>query len=151
MATVALSGADTLSINGHVFADFADGDVTTLTFPNELMTVKTGKNGNSLYGVNSSGQQAQLEIKLIRGSADDKFLNGLNALQRNNPALFPLMIGEFVKKIGDGLGALTNDTYILSGGVFMKNPEAKSNVEGDTDQSTVTYTTMFSYAPRALT
>lgn len=151
MPTVSMSGADTLTINGRVFADFADGDVAVLTFPNDIANVKTGKNGNSVYGLNESGKNAELKIKVIRASADDKFLNGVLAQQQNNFAGFPLMIGQFVKKIGDGQGNISSDTYVCSGGVFTKQVEAKSNVEGDTEQSTSTYTVKFSNAPRAIT
>ena len=40
MTAVAMSGADTLSLNNHVFADFADGDVAVLTFPNDIANLK---------------------------------------------------------------------------------------------------------------
>lgn len=151
MGSVAMSGSDTLSLNNHVFADFADGNVAELKFPNDIASVKTGKNGNSIYGLNETGKNAELVIKLLRGSADDKFMNGLLAAQQNNFAAFPLMIGQFVKKIGDGRGNITSDTYVCGGGVFTKIPEATSNVEGETEQSTVSYTIKFSNAPRALT
>lgn len=151
MGSVAMSGSDTLSINNYVFADFADGNVAELTFPTEIATVKTGKNGNSIYGLNETGRQAELKIKVLRASADDKFLNSLLAQQQNNFAGFPLMIGQFIKKVGDGQGNITSDTYVCSGGVFTKQVEGKTNVEGDTDQSTSTYTIRFSNAPRAIT
>ncbi len=151
MGSVAMSGSDTLSINNYVFADFADGDVAELTFPTEIATVKTGKNGNSIYGLNETGRQAELKIKVLRASADDKFLNSLLAQQQINFAGFPLMIGQFIKKIGDGQGNITSDTYVTSGGVFSKQVDGKTNVEGDTAQSTSTYTIRFSNAPRAIT
>lgn len=151
MSTVAMSGSDTLMINNRIFSDLADGDCIDLTFPSDIAQVKTGKNGNSIYGLNETGKQCEVKIKLIRGSADDKFLNALMAQQQANFAGFTLMLGEFVKKIGDGQGNITNDTYIMSGGVFTKQLEGKDNVEGNTDQSTVMYTLKFSNAPRVLT
>ncbi len=151
MPAIALSGADTISINNHIFADLADGNAVELTFPNEIANVKTGKNGNSLYGLNESGRQSELKIRVLRASADDKFLNNLLAQQQNNFSGFPLMIGNFVKKIGDGKGNVTSDTYITSGGVFTKQVEAKMNVEGDTEQSVSIYTMKFSNTPRAIT
>jgi hypothetical protein len=151
MATVALSGADTITINNRILADLADGDIAVLTFPNEIAQVKTGKNGNSIYGLNESGKQSELVLRLIRGSADDKFMNGLLVNQQSNFAGFALMIGELVKKIGKGDGTISSDIYILSGGVFTKQVEAKVNVEGDTDQSVSVYTMKFSNAPRAIT
>lgn len=149
--TVALSGNDTVLINNRVLSDFADGDYAAMTFPNEIASVKTGKNGNSIYGLNTTGKQCDFVLRLIRGSGDDKFLNGLLANQQSNLPGFVLMNGEFVKQIGDGTGAIKNDTYIMSGGVFTKQVEAKGNVEGDTEQSVSVYHLKFSNAPRVIT
>lgn len=151
MASVAMSGNDVITINNTVLADLADGDCVMLDFPNEIASVKTGKNGNSIYGLNESGKQATLRLRVIRGSADDKFLNSLLTQQNANFAGTVLVIGEFVKLIGDGKGNITNDTYITSGGVFAKQVPGKSNVEGDSAQSVAEYEIRFSNAPRALT
>ena len=148
---VALSGDDTIVINNRTFADLADGDIGVLEYPNEIASVKTGKNGNSIYSLNESGKQADLSIRVLRASADDKFLNNLLALQLRSFASFVLMAGEFIKKVGDGQGNIANDTYIASGGIFTKIPGAKSNVEGDSEQSVVVYNLKFSNAPRTLT
>ncbi len=151
MPTVALSGADTITINNHVFADLADADCVELTFPNDIAAVKTGKNGNSIYGLNESGKQAEVKIKVLRGSTDDKFMNALLSQQQLNFAGTVLLIGQFIKKIGDGQGNITSDTYVMSGGVFTKQVEGKTNVEGDTAQSIAVYTIKFSNSPRTLT
>lgn len=151
MGAVALSGSDTININNRVLVDLADGNCAELTFPNDIANVKTGKNGNSIYGLNESGKQAELKLRILRGSADDKFLNNLLAQQQANFAGTILMIGQFIKKIGDGLGNITSDTYITSGGVFTKQIEAKTNVEGETEQSISIYTIKFTNAPRVLT
>lgn len=151
MATVSLSGADTISINGRVLADLADANCVELTFPNDIAAVKTGKNGNSLFALNESGRQCEMKLRLMRGSADDKFMNGLLSLQQSNFSGFPLIVGNFVKKLGDGAGNVTSDTYIASGGVFTKQVEAKMNVEGDTEQSIAMYTMKFTNTPRAIT
>lgn len=151
MSTIALSGSDTITMNNRNFADLADGNCVELTFPNDIANVKTGKNGNSIYGLNESGKQCEVKLRVIRGSADDKFLNNLLVQQQSNFAGFPLMTGQFIKKIGDGAGNITSDTYIMSGGVFTKIPEAKTNVEGETEQSIAIYTLKFSNAPRTLT
>lgn len=151
MPTVAMSGNDTISINNRIFADLADADVVTLTFPNDISTLKVGKNGNALYGLNEDGRQCEVVIRLIRASSDDKFLNSLLALQQANFPAFPLMIGEFTKRVGDGQGNITGDVYVMSGGIFIKPVESTSNVEGDTDQSLSIYTIRFANAPRAIT
>lgn len=151
MGSVALSGNDTININNRVLTDLADGNCVELTFPNDIANVKTGKNGNSIYGLNTSGKQCELKLRILRGSNDDKFLNNLLAQQQNNFAGTVLLIGQFIKKIGDGAGNITSDTYITSGGVFTKQVEGKTNVEGETDQSIAMYTIKFSNAPRVLT
>lgn len=151
MATISMTGSDTIKINNRILADLADGDAVALTFPNDIAQVKTGKNGNAIYGLNESGRQCEMVLRLIRGSADDKFMNNLLATQQLNFASFILMIGEFVKRVGDGLGVVASDTYINSGGVFTKGVEAKSNVEGDTEQSVSIYHIKFSNSPRVIT
>jgi hypothetical protein len=151
MGTVAISGSDTIQINNYVFADLADGNCVELTFPNDIASVKTGKNGNSIYGLNESGKQCDVKMRVLRASADDKFLNSLLAQQQNNFAGFPLMIGQFIKKIGDGQGNITSDTYVMSGGVFSKQVEGKTNVEGESEQSIAIYSIRFSNSPRAIT
>jgi len=151
MALAALSGNDTVIVNNRVFSDFADGNIVELTFPSDIAQVKTGKNGNSIYGLNTTGQQCEVKVRLIRGSSDDQFLNNLLVNQQQNFAGFSLMIGEFIKKIGDGAGNITSDTYILSGGIFQKQVEATSNVEGDSAQSVSVYMMKFSNSPRAIT
>lgn len=151
MSTVAMSGNDTIILNNRIFSDLADGNCAELSFPNEVANLKTGKNGNSIYGLNETGKQAGFKLRVIRGSADDKFLNNLFSLQNQNFAGFVLLTGEFIKRIGNGLGAITNDTYIVSGGIFTKGIEAKSNVEGDSEQSVAVYEFKFANAPRAIT
>jgi hypothetical protein len=150
MATVSMTGSDTIKINNRILADLGDGDVAALTFPNDIAVVKTGKNGNSIYGLNESGRQCEIVLRVVRGSGDDKFLNNLLAQQNNDFAGFVLMIGELTKRVGDGTGNVQNDIYILSGGVFSKQTEAKSNVEGDTEQSLSVYHMKFANAPRVI-
>lgn len=151
MASVALSGQDTIILNNQVLTGLADGDCVMLEFPNEIATVKIGKNQNAIYGFNAQGQLANVKIRLVRGSADDKFLNSLLTQQQQNFSGSVLLIGEFVKLIGDGAGNVINDTYILSGGIFDKQIMAKSNVEGDAAQSVSEYEIKFAAAVRAIT
>ncbi len=151
MPSVSLSGSDTININNQVLANLADGNCVELTFPTDIANVKTGKNGNSIYGLNESGKQCEVKLRILRASADDKFLNNLLQQQNANFAGTVLLIGQFIKKVGDGQGNITSDTYVLSGGVFIKQVEGKTNVEGEVDQSVAMYTIRFSNAPRALT
>lgn len=150
MGQVALSGKDTIKINDRILNDLVDGDCVALTYPNDLTEIKTGKNGNSIYAFNNTGRQVDVVLRILKGSADDKFLNELLGVFKNDPPVFVLMSGEFVKKIGDGSGSTVSDTYSLSGGVFKKNVESKENAEGDTEQSVSIYTLGFSNAPRTI-
>lgn len=148
--SLSLTGNDTLKLRDRVFADFADGDYATLTFPNDIAALKTGKDGNTIYALNETGRQAELVLRVLRGSSDDKFLQNILASQKNDFSGFVTLEGELVKRVGDGQGNITSDTYLLTGGVFTKNVEVKSNAEADTDQSVSVYTIHFGNNSRTL-
>jgi hypothetical protein len=150
MALIASSGNDSLTISNYIFQGLADGNVIELTFPNDIAAIKVGKNGNAMMALNESGQVADAVIRVIRGSADDQYLLGLQTSQNNNFAGFVLMQGTFVKSMGDGAGNILSDTYVLAGGVFSKLTEAKSNVEGDTEQNVAIYHLKFAQAIRII-
>lgn len=147
----ALTGKDTIKLNDRILAEFADGDVALLDHPNDQVTVKTGKDGNSIYAYNNSGRQVDLTLRLVRGGADDRWLNNLNALFSNDPASFVLITGEFIKNVGDGKGKVTSEIYTLSGGAIKRRPNVKDNSDGDTEQAVVVWHLVFSNAPRSLT
>lgn len=150
MATQSLTGNDTISIDNIPLVDLGDGDVGSLTYPNELVGVKTGKNGNSIFALNETGDQADLVLRVLRGSKDDKTLNSRLVSMKADFASFVTITGQVIKKVGDGKGNVTNDIYDLSGGVFSKRVETTSNVEGNTDQSLAIYNIKFTNSPRSL-
>jgi hypothetical protein len=145
-----LTGKDTIIINGQILNDLADGDCANLEFPNVLTQLKTGKDGNTLYGFNHSGRQCKLTLRIVRGSFDDKYLNQQLSLYKNNPAGFTLLNGVLTKNVGDGQGNITSDIYTLSGGTFEKETQVKENAEGETEQSVAIWNLMFSNAPRSI-
>ena len=149
MQTFSLTGNDTIQIGGRVLKDFGDGAVAKLSFDNDLVVVKTGKNGNSIFNLQASGQQAKVELRVLRGSSDDAFLNASLAEMRNDLPSYELLDGYFVKRIGDGNGNITYDTYLLAGGVFTRLPEAEENVDGATDPAISMYRFTFANAKRA--
>ncbi len=150
MDVVSLTGADTAVIAGRVLTDFGDGDNVDLKFPNELATCKAGKNGNAIFAANAMGVVSEVTIRILRGSNDDKFLNALLAQQKADFAAFVLLDGQFVKRVGDGASNVTSDTYIFAAGIFSKQVEAKSNVEGDTEQSLSIYNLKFANNDRSI-
>lgn len=148
MPIFAVTGSDTLVINGNVFTDLATDDVTTIELPNDLANVKTGKGGNSLIAFSPQGFNANLTLKVIRGSADDQFMNNIVSSMAKNFVATPLLAGSFTKQIGDGSGALINDVYKLAGGVISKIPAAKDNAAGDPEQSSTLYNIKFTNCSR---
>jgi hypothetical protein len=75
----------------------------------------------------------------------------LLAQQNANFAGTVLLTGTFIKKLGDGAGNITSDTYVLAGGIFQKIPEGKTNVEGETEQSVAIFMIKFASAVRIIT
>lgn len=150
MGTFSLLGNDTIKVGERIFSDFGSGEVAKISYATELATVKTGKNGNTIFVQNAAGFQASLEIKVIRGSGDDKFLQSLLTLYRSNPTGFVLQNAELSKKIGDGTGKVSADTYILTGGIPTKQVEVTVNTEGDVEQAVSSYTWVFAVSDRAI-
>jgi hypothetical protein len=150
MATIILTGSDTIQINDRVFVDIADAEVATLSFPNELVGTKIGKNGNSIFALNETGKEASLELRVLRASSDDKFLNSLKLDMERDFSAFTVLGGEITKRMGDGAGNVSRDIYTLSGGIFKQSIDVASNVEGDTEQAISLYRFTFTNAPRAI-
>jgi hypothetical protein len=150
MTTFNVTSNDTLTIDGRVMVDFADDDVTSITFPTELVTRKTGKNGNTIFAKNAAGENADVTVRLMRGSSDDVFLSKKVASNLGDFTSLVLSKGTFVKRLGDGAGSVKSDTYTLAGGVIAKNVDGKENVSGDTSQGVVIYTIRFASAKRVM-
>jgi len=149
--SVSMNGSDTIILDTRIMKDFGDGDTTVLTFPNNVVEAKRGKNGNVLFALNSTGKVANVVVRVLLGSDDDKYLNSRLQEYLNDPAAFILFSGEFIKRSGDGAGNVTNIVYQLSAGAIQKMVEGKENVEGDTEQAIAIYTMVFANGDRALT
>lgn len=150
MATISLTGADTIKLNQRLLTDFPDGDVAKLTYEADNVTMAVGKNGNTIIVANESGRKAKLELRVMRGSKDDEYLNSQQTLQNTNLPATVLASGLIAKTIGDGSGNLTFDQYSLVAGVFTKIPEVTSNVQGEKEQAVTVYMMEFSGAVRSL-
>lgn len=150
MAIQTVTSNDTLTLNGNVFNDLAFDDVSRINFPNDLVTVKTGKNGNSAYALNTPGYNCDLEIRLLRGSADDQFMAALIVQPGSDFPSTQLLNGTFVKRLGDGQGSVVSDVYTLSGGVVRRIPDGKENVSGDTEQAVAHYMVKFASGVRII-
>lgn len=133
--SVSLTGNDVLTLNGRVFTDFANNAIATLTFDADLVTVQTSKDGNIVYALNEAGKSASLTLRLILGSSDDRYMNSLLASLRRDMSSFVLILGSFVKRVGDGKGNVKNVIYNVTGGIITKIPGASMNTTGDVEQS----------------
>lgn len=149
MSTYALTGKDTIIINDIPLTDFADGDIGNLEIPNNLFAMQTGKDGNTIFALDESGQNATLTVRILMSSNDDKRLNGLIP-KSDSFAETILMTGAVVKQVGDGQGNVSYNTYTLAGGMIQKKPNIKTNVNGDTTQAVVEYSIMFANGNRAI-
>lgn len=149
MNSFSLTGNDTIQLFGRVLRDFADGNVASMEFPNELIAVRNGKNGNAIFNLNAQGQQGVLTVRVLRASPDDAFLNDLLVRMEQDLPSFELGDGYFVKRVGDGQGNVTSDTYLATGGAFQKKVPVAENVEGATDPAVSVYVLIFSNVDRA--
>jgi len=150
MGSVSLTGKDTVMVDARIFSDQADGDCGSLEFPNDIVTVKTGKNHNRIFAYNATGETCNLTLRLIRGSADDKYLLSRFYEYKNDPPEFVLMTCQITKRAGDGKGKVTADTYSLGGGIITKLPAVKENMEGDTEQAVSIWVITFTNSDRAI-
>jgi hypothetical protein len=151
MAVYALTGNDTLIINERVIKDLADGSTINITLDNDSVGMSTGKDDNTVFSDNRQGSNATLELRLIRGSAQDIYFNGLSIQQSRDLPAFSLMKGSFTKRIGDGYGNVKFDNYVLLGGVFTKRmPQVNENLNGETDQGVSVYNIKFAIGSRSL-
>lgn len=149
MALYTLTGDDVIIINDIPLNDFPDNDIATLELPNNLMEISTGKDGNTIFALNESGNNATLTVRVLMSSATDKRLNGLIPPSEGF-ARYVLLNGSVVKQVGDGAGNVSYNTYLLSGGMVQKKPAIKSNVNGDTQQAVIEYVIQFANAARAI-
>lgn len=139
---------DTLTLFDRVISDLADDDVSTITFPNDAVKVKTGKNKNTIFSRDETGNNANLVLRLVRGSSDDQFMQTQLQAQNSNFVGVELANGEFVKHLGNGQGQSVRDVYTLLGGVFTRQVDGKENTSGDTEQAVSIYNMTFASAKR---
>lgn len=149
MSTYALTGDDSIIINDIPLTDFANNDIGTLDIPNNMFEMQTGKNGNTIFALDESGNNATLTVRVLMSSGDDRRLNGMIPVS-NGFAQTVLATGSVVKQIGDGAGNVSYNTYMLAGGMVQKKPSIKSNVNGDSDQAVVEYVIQFAQANRGI-
>lgn len=126
---------------------FADGDYARVTFPNDIMNFTIGKNRNMLAAYNALGNLAELELRLLRGSTEDKFLNENFPRFSTDAPDFNFLKVIIQKDLGvvdkSGEKQKIEEKYTLNNGIISKAPEIISNVSGSTDQGVVVWQIRF--------
>jgi hypothetical protein len=145
---IALTGKDTIAIDEIPFVNFGPGDVFTGEFPNNVSTVEIGKNGNIAAALNANGQTFEVVLRVLRGSPEDIYLTQREAEYLNDPPSFETYTGNFVKRIGDGSGAVQGDNYAAIFGLPKKLPMVKENTAGDITQAIAEHYITFGSAIR---
>lgn len=140
MTQFVLTGDDSLIIDDiDINKDFPNGDTAVIEFQNNLAGMATGKDLNTVFAKDESGNNFRMTIRVLRNSKSDIYLNGKQILQTEDFPAFVLLTGSFSKRLGDGLGNVTYDGYTLNGMIFEKKVPAKANLNGDTEQGVSTY------------
>ena len=151
----AYTGQDIIKITYNavtrILQDIADNDVITITYPNDLSTISTGKNGNSLGAHNEQGRIAEHGLRIVKGSDDDKFLNSIISDWLNKSDNFSPFNMEFTKVIKDGTGKTSFDTTDLFFGLPVKQVEVSSNLAGETEQVVSVYNFRYGNSKRSIT
>lgn len=145
----AYTSHDIIELDGEVLTNLGDGDTATVTYPNDVMGMKTGKNGNTVAAHNEMGREADITVKVVKGSPEDKKLNSKLVKWKNRSDDFEPINGTFTKVIHTDTG-VTNEVTSLKFGIPTKCVETKENVEGDTEQCFSVYSIRFGDSERAL-
>ena len=149
MAVFSITGDDTITINGRGLNDFAVADTVNITYDEDRLNMKTGKNLNSIITENTPGRNAMCEVRLLRNSGDDQFLQNYLNQQEQDIAASLLLNGTAVKRTGDGQGNTINEVMNMQGGIIRRNPGTKGNADGDIEQGVVIYMMKFAYVTRS--
>lgn len=153
--STALTGKDTVILTPaggafQILKDLANGDTVNIDYANNLIEAVVGKNGNTIFAFNSTGKTVIVTIRIILGSTDDKFFNNQLNLYLQDQAAYPLITGEFIKRVGDGAGNVSSIVYKMDGGAIQKMPVVKENVEGDIEQAVTIWTMVFANTSRII-
>ena len=151
MTQFVLTGDDSLIIDDlNVNKDFPNGDTSVIDFQNNLAGMATGKDLNTIFAKDESGNNFRLTVRVLRNSKSDIYLNGKQILQTGDFPAFTLLTGSFSKRLGDGRGNVTYDGYTLNGMIFEKKVPAKANLNGDTEQGVSQYVLIGAAGQRTL-
>lgn len=145
----AYTGQDIIKFNDRILKDFANGDVAFISYPNDLHGMNNGKNGNSMAAHNEQGNIAELQLRVIKGSPDDKYLNSTVISWKSRSTSFKPASAELTKIISVD-GGVTNEVTTLGFVIPTRSVETKTNTDGDTEQVVSVYSFRAGTSQRAL-
>lgn len=137
-------------INDRMMADYAKGDVVTISFENNLSSQGNGKNGNSLAAHVEDGQIALVTLRLVMNSPDDKYLNTIFQQWQSHDPNFTPMTGSFTKNTVNEQKQRSSSSVECNFGFPVKRVEQKENTDGDLEQVTAVYSIRFSRSQRVI-
>ena len=143
-------GSATIIINGRTLSDFGFGTVAEITCPNQIAGMDIGKDFNTVFSLQPAGSQADLKIKIIKGSKDDVFLNSLYESFKDSFESSIAITGSFISRVGDGNGNVITTAWVLNGGIPTTHPADKYDVAGDREQALMGYSFSFARGIRTL-
>lgn len=133
-----------------ILSDFADGTVAELAAPNELSTITTGYNGNSLGSHNEPGRQRDLTLRLVKGSNDDKRLNKAYNMWKNRDMRFRPLKMSFTKYVAHSDDSITVDTVECFFGLPAGQPGQMHDTAGNNEQVISIYSIRFGNSERSM-
>lgn len=145
----AFTANDIIEVDDELVTALANGDCAIITYPNDKMGMVTGKGGNTVGAHNEMGREADLVLRVVRGSPDDKRLNSRIIEWESRSENFKPITATFTKVIVVD-GGIANEVTTLKFGLPTKGVETRENVEGDTEQVIAIYNIRFGDSKRAL-
>lgn len=143
-------GSATVIINGRTLSDFGFGNVVDITCPNAIAGLDIGKDFNTVFSLEPAGSQADVKIKIIKGSKDDVYLNSLYESFKTTFESAIAITGSFISRVGDGNGNVITTAWVLNGGIPTNHPADKYDVSGDREQALMEYSFSFARGIRTL-
>lgn len=127
MANILYDAANTtVTLNGKVFTDLAQGDAVKIEFPNDKSSKTKGINKSSVIKKRMDGDEAKVTIKVLKASSDDVFLNTM----LNQDGL--IIINGSIKTNFTRDNTSGIDSYALENGTIVGHPaDTKNNVDGE--------------------
>jgi hypothetical protein len=153
MSKISIGGQDTIMLGldnaaatalnipnvGLPLQDFCNGTILDLTFDENLANVQAGKNGNVITNYKVSGRKAKAVLKALRGGDVDILLSAYAAAMNNDFSNLGTLNITVVKPLGN----LGIETTNCTAGTVTKYTNVKSDVDGDIEQSNVTWELTF--------